>query len=358
MSSNPKFADPHLLKIVNRFMRSGADRGECERVLARISSYSDWAEQWFTNGAKWEQRARESEVRGHFRTARDFYIQAFFGYRIGEFAIYEDTGPKRRGYSKVIECFRKITQWSSPPIEHIEVPCDGQKLPGYISLPKGQRGAVPLLVWIYGADGVKEDHWFTYVKEAYERGIACVVVDRPGGGESLRLRGVVDRPDSEVLVASILDFLASRSEIDMKRVAVAGSSMGGYYAPRAAAFEKRIQACVCSCALYNALEGLFDPYPPIRPNLMYNAGAKTEEQAREIYRNFSLQGVAELIRCPCLILHGALDRLIPVSQAYQLYEAIQGPKQIRIWDDGVHSMGNYATEVRALTWDWLEEKLK
>jgi len=75
--------------------------------------------------------------------------------------------------------------------------------------------------------------------EFAERGISCLVVDTPGTGEPLRLRGVPSRPDYEVPTRAIVDYLETRSDVDKDRIGLLGISLGGYYAPRGAAFEHR-----------------------------------------------------------------------------------------------------------------------
>jgi dipeptidyl aminopeptidase/acylaminoacyl peptidase len=170
------------------------------------------------------------------------------------------------------------------------------------------------------------------------------------------IRHMYARPDYEVVVTTILNYLEGRSEIDMGRVAVVGSSIGGYYAPRAAAFDKRIKACVCCPALFDVVEGVFDFYPPVRPRLQEITGARTVEEARRRCLSFTLKDIVHKIECPCLIVHGGQDRIIPVSEAHRLFNALKCPKEIRIWEDGTHNLSNYFLESKELMWNWLVDQ--
>jgi dipeptidyl aminopeptidase/acylaminoacyl peptidase len=98
----------------------------------------------------------------------------------------------------------------------------------------------PTMIMVPGAESAKEE------LEAYglpflSRGIATLTVDGPGQGEAEYAHPI--RGDFEVPAAAIVDWLLMRTDIDTTRIGLLGVSMGGYLAPRAAAFEKRITAC-------------------------------------------------------------------------------------------------------------------
>ena len=95
-----------------------------------------------------------------------------------------------------------------------------------------------------GLDVTKEIQYFKGVADLVARGIACLIVDGPGNGESIRFRNLYLRPDTEHYATPVFDYLAARPEVDAKRIGVMAISLGGYYAPRAAAFEKRYACCL------------------------------------------------------------------------------------------------------------------
>ena len=88
-----------------------------------------------------------------------------------------------------------------------------------------------------------------------DRGMATLPFDGPGQGEAeydLPIRG-----DFEVPVKAVVDYIESRPDLDASRVAIMGVSLGGYYAARAAAFEKRLKACLSLSGPYSWVE-VFD----------------------------------------------------------------------------------------------------
>jgi dienelactone hydrolase len=136
------------------------------------------------------------------------------------------------------------------PIEHVEVDSPDGILPGYL-IPSGTDGPAPVVIFYNGFDVTKELLYGFIGDQFSRRGIACLVIDTPGTCEPLRLRNVPSRPDYEVPTTAIVDYLQTRPDIDPDRIGLLGISLGGYYAPRGAAFEKRINACVAWGAVWD-----------------------------------------------------------------------------------------------------------
>jgi cephalosporin-C deacetylase-like acetyl esterase len=70
------------------------------------------------------------------------------------------------------------------------------------------------------------------------------------------------RHDYEVPVRYAIDYLEGRADVDAHRVGLMGVSMGGYYAPRAAAFEPRVKAVIANAGGYNIV-GHFERLPKL-----------------------------------------------------------------------------------------------
>ena len=163
-----------------------------------------------------------------------------------------------------------------------------------------------------GLDSTKEE-FFHWENVFLARGMATLSLDGPGQGETGY--HTVIHPDYEVGPTAMLDHLAGRGDLDLQRVGVVGVSLGGYYAPRTAAFEPRIKA-VCAIGGPYDFGEFFAERPAIsRETFLHHSGTDTLEAAQAVASRLSLAGVAERIAQPFLVIFGKLDRLVPYQQA-------------------------------------------
>ena len=133
--------------------------------------------------------------------------------------------------------------------------------------------------------------------------------------------------------------------------------MGGYYAPRAAAFEKRIKACIALSGPYN-WGAVWDTLPDLTRNAFrVRSHSASEEEARELALKVSLEGVAPEITCPLYIIAGKLDRLISYKDAERLAAEASGPVELLVIEDGNHVANNRAYRYRLQTADWMADQL-
>ena len=160
-------------------------------------------------------------------------------------------------YRKSLRCAHEGLKRRHRNVELVEVPYEGQSLPAYFmrAQPSGEGGgkssAHPTVVLFDGLDNCKEmSVLFAGIELAF-RGFNTLAIDGPGQGEALRLRNIHARYDYEVAGTAAYDYVASRPDVDPKRVAIMAYSIGGYYAPRIAAFEKRYAALVAWGVIYD-----------------------------------------------------------------------------------------------------------
>lgn len=177
------------------------------------------------------------------------------------------------------------------------------------------------------------------------------------------VKGIPTRPDYEVPTKACIDYLAARPEVDSGRIALLGISMGGYYAPRAAAFDPRLKALVAWSGCYSVLDDLYLFCEHLQPTVRRLLGGVSDAEARELLRAFTMEGVAGRITCPTLITHGADDRLMDVAGAKRLFDAIgSADKTLKIHDDPaaggtIHCSHDYWAHNLPLMLDWLEDRL-
>jgi len=166
------------------------------------------------------------------------------------------------------------------------------------------------------------------------------------------------RPDGEVAVSVALDWLEKRTDIDSSRIGLAGVSLGGYYAERAAAFDPRVRAAVGNCGPWNWGE-CWDYLPALsRAAFQYHSGARDQADAHDRAYQLTLEGVAHRIKQPLLVIHGKLDRLIPWQQAHKIVNAVGANAELAMFENGNHVCNNIPYVYRPLTADWLIEKLR
>jgi dienelactone hydrolase len=219
----------------------------------------------------------------------------------------------------------------------VTVPYEGTTLPAYFSqAPAADSGPAPVMIMWNGLDSTKEHmyssgHW----AELAARGISALMVDCPGSGEALRLQGLTARVDTEAWAAACVDYLLTRDDIDAAAMGLVGWSLGGYYAPRAAAFEKRLALVVAWGANHDwgavqrrrlQREGE-RPVPHYWDHVLWVWGQDSIGEFIDFAAQINPDAVVEKITVPFLITHGQNDRQIPLEYAHLCYaQATASPK--------------------------------
>jgi dienelactone hydrolase len=285
-------------------------------------------------------QAEEAEKAGHTRTAGQLYFRASNYLAQAERMLAHSDPNRVPTYKRLLELADKAFGLHSPSVSRVEIPYEGTTLPAYFSQAPGE-GPKPVIILVNGLDSTKEhmyssNHW----EELAARGISCLMLDQPGTGEALRLQGLTARIDTEVWAGAAVDWLETRDDVDAGRIGIVGWSLGGYYSPRAAAFEKRLALCVAWGANHDwgavqrrrkEREGE-RPVPHYWEHVLWVWGKNGDEHHLDEFLDFAddvnLDGVVEQITVPFLIAHGANDRQIPVAMAHRSYEqAVNSPKR-------------------------------
>jgi dienelactone hydrolase len=280
---------------------------------------------------------------GHTKTAGDLHFRAT-NYLCQAERMQSASSPGRVAvYRRVLELAELSFKHRDPHVSRVAIPYEGTTLPAYFSqAPAAASGPAPVIILWNGLDSTKEhmyssSHW----AELAARGISCLMVDCPGSGEALRLQGLPARVDTEAWASACVDYLLTRSDVDPARIGLAGWSLGGYYAPRAAAFEKRLALVVAWGANHNwgavqrrRLEREGErPVPHYWEHVLWVWGQPDLDTFIKFADQIHLDGVVSQISVPFLICHGANDRQIPVSYAHQSYQqATASPRrELRIF---------------------------
>ncbi len=342
-----------VLNWAPRFTSQGVDYNDFVRVTAGLERWDDWLDAWSANGDTHAELAEQAEERGRTLSAGEAWVRAALSYHFAKFVWMVDMAKYRAAADRAVNALRQAHRLLDPSAERLEVPFEGGRIVGNLRRPAGIPRP-PLVLLLPGLDSTKEE-FFNWENVFLARGMATLSLDGPGQGETGY--HTVIHPNYEVGPAAMLDHLAGRGDLDLERVGVAGVSLGGYYAPRTAAFEPRIKAVCAIGGPYNFGE-FFAERPAIsRETFLHHSGTDSLEAAQAVASRLSLEGVAERIAQPFLVIFGKLDRLVPYQQAERV--AAEAPNaQLVMYPDGNHVCNNLPYKYRPLAGDWMAERLR
>ncbi len=344
-----------VVRLARYACNAHLDYSDLQRLLSTIWSFPAWYPAWRKAAAEWEDLARQEEQRGHLISAADHLLRASMAYHFGQLLARLGTDEKREGRARRVELYRRALPFLDRPVEPIVIPYQGGSLPGYLHLPQGaQRPGC--LIMIDGADSVKEEY-HNWAGQFVRRGLAVVTFDGPGQGETLG-HMTMDPNRYGAAVSAIVDFLERDGRVDASRVAAWGSSMGGYLVGVAAAQEPRLKAAVSLGGFYDFRDYSYTWPLGTQINVQEDLGLSTLAEARRYVReNLNLGKFAPQIRCPFLVIHGALDELVTTEEASRM--AKEAPRgEFVVFDDGFHTCTNVNSRLVPLMCDRVAEKLR
>lgn len=359
----------------------GARIGEIEEMCAPLQEAAKaldaagtnaFRETWAKMADKLCSLAEEDEARGRLLSAGEKYKRAA-SYLITCERLQAHAAPGRLAlYQRSLELFTRGITLGQENCERVQIPYEGGHLSALYVRAVGVPGRAPVLVQLNGLDSTKEMQYLvgepTWLAK---RGVSSLVLDQPGTGDALRLRGLTARFDTEHWASRVVDWLETRDDVDPKRIGCQGVSLGGYYCPRAVAFEPRFACGVAMGANHDwrdvqkkrlEKEGDF-PVPHYWAHVCWVWGAKDVDDFMRIAENVHLDGVLDRIKVPFLVTHGEKDSQIPLKWAHCTYEQlVNSPKrELKIFTDregGVqHASFDNAINAGHYIADWVAETL-
>lgn len=366
---------------VDLAIEMGARMGEIEEMCAPLQEAAKqpdaagsqaFREAWGKMADKLSDMAREDEDAGHLLSAGEKYNRAATYYLTCE-RLQAHGAPGREAlYQRFLDTFARGIALSKENCERVEIPYEGKHISGLYVRAEGVEGPAPILVQLNGLDSTKEMKYrvglpFWLAK----RGISSLLIDQPGTGEALRLHGMTARYDTEHWASRMVDWLETREDVDAKRIGLEGVSLGGYYCPRAVAFEPRFACGVVWGANHDwrdvqkrrlEKEGDF-PVPHYWAHVCWVWGAKDVDEFMAISENVHLDGILDRIKVPFLVTHGEKDSQIPLKWAHRTYEQlVNSPKrELKIFSEregGVqHSSFDNSINAGHIIADWVAENL-
>jgi dipeptidyl aminopeptidase/acylaminoacyl peptidase len=336
-----------------RFIANGIDYNDFVRTTAAVPAWDGWLDAWTKTAEMHVALAEAALDREAPLSAGQAYLRAAVSYHFSKFVWVVDPELNRRNTMAAVEALYAAHRLLDPSAERIEAAIDGGTVVANLRRPPGTI-PVPLVVLIPGLDSTKEEFWH-WESVFLERGMATLSLDGPGQGETGLATDI--RPDYEVAVTAILDALAHRPELDQDRIGAAGVSLGGHYVVRAAAFEPRIRALAGISGPYDFAAG-WETMPELtRETVRHHTGAADDEVARRRAHVLNLDGVAERVTQPCLVVTGRLDRVIAWEETRRIADAVPGADWV-LYDEGSHVCNNIPYKYRPLVADWMAARLR
>ena len=347
--------DPKVASAIShwapRFVSNGVLLADFEEVTGSLERWDDWCAAWSKRASLHEELGRTSLEEGYRLTAGEHLVRAAIYYHFAKFVFVQDVPQMKAAHMKAVQCYADALPFLRPAGERVSIPFEGKTLFGVLRKPLKER--CPVLVMAPGLDSTKEE-LHAYETPFLDRGIAILAIDGPGQGEAeyeIPICGDYERAGS-----AVVDWIEQRKDLDKTRIGMWGVSLGGYYAPRATAFEKRIKACIALSGPFE-WDRIWDGLPELtRETFRVRSHAKDEKQAREKAKNLSMVEAAKNITCPIFIVTGRQDRLVPASHAEQLARSVSGPVRLLIVEDGGHNANNRPYRYRSQTADWLAQQ--
>ncbi len=346
------------------------------------SANDAWHAGWTMLAERSQRLAEADDAAGHGLSAGAKYLRAAIYFMTAERMCKSDDPQRIETYRRMLDMFRRGVERRGDPVSWVEVPYSDPKL-GDSSLPAlffpADPGTVPAgrqapcIVHFDGLDVMKEFLLLARLPHEYaRRGVATLLLDHPGVGEALRLRDLKLFPETEIPAAAAIDYLEGRGDVDPARIGIAGISLGGYYAPRAAGFEPRLACCIAW--------GAINDYGKITEDRLKGTGTKlsvshweehmnwvfgtrSADEVMAVINRMNLDEALPNIRCPILVVHGEGDRQIPLEMAQKtIRDAVNSPRaELKVFtaaDGGVEhcQVDHGALAVEYMT-DWAADVL-
>ncbi len=339
-----------LLFYLGHVWQGMADIGECLDTASRVDGKDEWSwtREWFRTAERLRNVAKSSASNGHRLSAGESYLRAANYYMAALHRHPDPTDPGVRTSAALsVACIDKAIELDALSASRVQIPYERTTLPGLFFRSAIADARAPVLIVHQGRDG-----WAAHCKfvadSAVRRGYHCLLFDGPGAGQVIRLQGLTVRHDWENVIGPVIDFVLRQPGVDATRIGLMGISMGGALAPRAAAFEPRLKACIADPGVYSwyrvvsnffgaelcelaetvpnefnaRLEELMQQSPLMRwavKDSMWKHGSASPADMMLELKKYSNENIADQIRCRMLVVDGEADSY---GQGLELYDAL------------------------------------
>jgi pimeloyl-ACP methyl ester carboxylesterase len=393
------FADPLFEDFAVSFgLGLGGQLGEVAAICAQIGEGDNdaWYTAWSAAADRLAQEADHALGRGHRVGAHETYLRASLYYAVSYHPLFGAPVDPRllTAFGNQSQVFDKAAAAADPPGQALEIPFEHTTLPAYFFRAADGAAPGPLLIATSGYDSTLFEGYLAQGLPALRRGYHCLIFDGPGQGRPLYQDGIVMRPDWENVVSAVIDAALQQPEVDPRRIALTGWSLGGHLALRAATGEHRLAACIADPALFGIAEGMqarmraMGVPDAVVQRLSHADEATVADMAADMQRTrmqrwtiqqrgfwvhgvrtlpdylrvaaqFTLAGRVDRIDCPTLLCAAQDDPLS--STATAVYDQLTAPKTLLQFISADGAGDHCEMRNRALfnlrAFDWLNETL-
>ncbi|KAF2663483.1 alpha/beta-hydrolase [Microthyrium microscopicum] len=235
--------------------------GELLRAAAVIKpgDFESWYNEFKLLGDKLHALAVSVDSKRFPVSAREQYFHASTHYRTATFFLHGNASDPRLGQFLDLQLadFDNAVKLLPQPGQPIELKTSYNfTVPAYF-YPAPQHGnghpeRLPTVILGTGYDGTQQDLYHELGHDVHARGWNFITYEGPGQYTVRQKQGVGFIPEWWEVITPVVDYLATRNDVDMDKVALGGISYGGVLAPIAATREHRLAAVL-------AIDGLVDP---------------------------------------------------------------------------------------------------
>jgi dienelactone hydrolase len=334
-------------------------------IRERVKKMADIGPAFAAVARRREAKANAAAAADRKVTARDNFFMAAVHWGAAQWPYDENDETNIAYNNKKRECYAKYAALSDHHVEAVWVPFQGKAIPAWLHLPPNHAsGRVPVVIAVPGMDSYKEIQVALYGDRFLNRGMAVLAIDGPGQYEAPMIGLNFSMENWGAAGPAIVDWIAARPELDATRIGVSGTSFGTLFGTVLTAHEPRIKACaVMSVCHEPGCQTIFEEASPtFKKRFMYMSGITDEAEFDKFRQSITWEGHADKIGVPFLCVAGDADELSPVKHSEDLIAALKGPKQMVIYQESRHSVGNVPAANLGpfppiLVADWLADRL-
>tara|TARA_B110000503_G_scaffold139151_1_gene226886 strand:- start:150 stop:1505 length:1356 start_codon:yes stop_codon:yes gene_type:complete len=383
--------DNQLLWYLGQVGQRSSEVSECLDVAHRIDIHTDdsWFTQWNALAERVETVAETSYKRGHLLSSGQAYLRAANYYRAALIHFLEEDGPRlKKATLASRNAYEKALKLLKVPGVPVDIPYEGTTLPAHFYTSPVADKKAPVLIMHQGMHAWPEETKWAW-EGAIMRGYHVLAFHGPGQGIPLRLQNLKFRPDWENVVKPVVDVALQMPGVDPNRVILKGLSFGGYLAPRAAAFEKRLAVCIANPGVLSWFDGMEKVLTPDFVGLafadpeqfnsiveqtmmnepgprwgladgMWKFGATSPAEFIHKLKEYTTEPYVDQIKCKVLVMDGAAEEFSK-GQGPRLYEALNTEKEYMLFDAEDTGLVHCQTGALAIAeqrmFDWLDEQM-